>query len=216
MKAAANPLETDLQTQINILQSESVLRQVIAKLDLGTKLLAEKDEEPPLRLAQSPASARVEAGLGSRRHPAPGGREPEGSPAGQHAAGRNPLRFHRPAPGRRRRQHPDRRVHPARTSNPTGKPPSRPASGSPVRWKTSASSSRNPKSSSRPMPAPRAFCSPRRRIMSPKTSCASFSRNSPGPRPIASPSSRNTSWRLRHPRIRFPKCWMMPPSRITR
>jgi capsular exopolysaccharide synthesis family protein len=36
-----NPLETDLQTQVNILQSESVLSQVIAKLDLGTKLAAE-------------------------------------------------------------------------------------------------------------------------------------------------------------------------------
>ena len=39
-----NPLETDLQTQVNILQSESVLGGVIAKLDLGTKLAAEKDK----------------------------------------------------------------------------------------------------------------------------------------------------------------------------
>jgi capsular exopolysaccharide synthesis family protein len=41
---AANPLETDLQTQVNILQSESVLGGVIAKLDLGTKLAAGKDK----------------------------------------------------------------------------------------------------------------------------------------------------------------------------
>ena len=43
-EGGANPLETDLQTQVNILQSESVLGQVIAKLDLGTKLAAEKDK----------------------------------------------------------------------------------------------------------------------------------------------------------------------------
>ncbi len=42
---SANPLETDLQTQVNILQSESVLRQVIAQLELPKKLLAEKDKE---------------------------------------------------------------------------------------------------------------------------------------------------------------------------
>ncbi len=41
---AANPLETDLQTQVNILQSESVLSQVIAKLDLGKKLAADKSQ----------------------------------------------------------------------------------------------------------------------------------------------------------------------------
>ena len=39
-EGAANPLGTDLQTQVNILQSESVLGQVIAKLDLGKKLPA--------------------------------------------------------------------------------------------------------------------------------------------------------------------------------
>jgi capsular exopolysaccharide synthesis family protein len=44
-EASANPLETDLQTQVNILQSESVLGRVIAKLDLGTKLLAAKDKD---------------------------------------------------------------------------------------------------------------------------------------------------------------------------
>jgi capsular exopolysaccharide synthesis family protein len=43
-EASADPLQTDLQTQVNILQSESVLSQVIAKLDLGTKLAAEKDK----------------------------------------------------------------------------------------------------------------------------------------------------------------------------
>jgi capsular exopolysaccharide synthesis family protein len=43
-EGAVNPLETDLQTQVNILQSESVLSQVIAKLDLVTKLAAEKDK----------------------------------------------------------------------------------------------------------------------------------------------------------------------------
>src|ERR1019366_1146369 len=41
---AANPLGTDLQTQVNILQSESVLGQVIAKLDLATKLPAVRDK----------------------------------------------------------------------------------------------------------------------------------------------------------------------------
>ena len=43
-EGAANPLETDLQTQVKILQSESVLGQVIAKLDLGTRLAAENDQ----------------------------------------------------------------------------------------------------------------------------------------------------------------------------
>ena len=43
-EGGSDPLATDLQTQVNILQSESVLSQVIAKLDLGTKLAAEKDK----------------------------------------------------------------------------------------------------------------------------------------------------------------------------
>jgi capsular exopolysaccharide synthesis family protein len=40
----SNPLETDLQTEIGILQSESVLKQVIAKLDLATRLPAQQEK----------------------------------------------------------------------------------------------------------------------------------------------------------------------------
>jgi capsular exopolysaccharide synthesis family protein len=43
-EGGSNPAESDLQTQISILQSESVLSQVIAKLDLGKKLAAEKNQ----------------------------------------------------------------------------------------------------------------------------------------------------------------------------
>ena len=40
----SNPLETDLQTEIGILQSESVLKQVIAKLELATRLPAQQQK----------------------------------------------------------------------------------------------------------------------------------------------------------------------------
>src|ERR1035441_8321343 len=43
-QGGSDPLATDLQTQVNILQSESVLSQVIAKLDLGAKLPADKNQ----------------------------------------------------------------------------------------------------------------------------------------------------------------------------
>jgi capsular exopolysaccharide synthesis family protein len=65
-EGGANPLETDLQTQVNILQSESVLGQVIAKLDLGTKLAAEKDKgrlsawRKALRLPEPKPASTVE------------------------------------------------------------------------------------------------------------------------------------------------------------
>ena len=98
MKAAANPLETDLQTQVNILQSESVLGQVIAKLDLGTKLAAEKDKgrlsawRKALHLPESKPASTVEDILPLVA------RQPEGSHASQHAPGRRsstipPTRF---------------------------------------------------------------------------------------------------------------------------
>jgi polysaccharide biosynthesis transport protein len=65
-EGVANPLETDLQTQVKILQSESVLGQVIAKLDLGTKLLAEKNKgrlsawRKALHLPESKPASTVE------------------------------------------------------------------------------------------------------------------------------------------------------------
>jgi succinoglycan biosynthesis transport protein ExoP len=64
-EGAANPLGTDLQTQVNILQSESVLGQVIAKLDLATKLAAAKDKgllsawRKALRLPESKPASTV-------------------------------------------------------------------------------------------------------------------------------------------------------------
>ena len=65
-EGAENPLASDLQTQVNILQSESVLGQVIAKLDLGTKLAAEKDHgrlsawRQALHLPESKPASAVE------------------------------------------------------------------------------------------------------------------------------------------------------------
>jgi capsular exopolysaccharide synthesis family protein len=38
-----NPLETDLETQIRIIQSDSILKQVIAKLGLSAKVVAERE-----------------------------------------------------------------------------------------------------------------------------------------------------------------------------
>ena len=43
-EGGVNSLETELQTQVNILQSESVLRAVIDRLDLASRIPAEKDQ----------------------------------------------------------------------------------------------------------------------------------------------------------------------------
>ena len=112
------PPQYDLQTQAKILQSESVLERVIAKLHLEEKLSAGEGPRPPLCLAQRPGSARVEIGLASRRGPAAGHEEPESQHGGQHAAGGDPLRLQGPAACRRLPQRPDHRVHPAEYRGP--------------------------------------------------------------------------------------------------
>ena len=217
MKAAANPLETDLQTQVSILQSESVLKQVIAKLDLGDETgLAEKDKgrlsawRKALHLPESKPAATVDDIL-----PLVAGNLKVRAQANTRLV---EILYDStdPRPGRRHRQHPDRRVHPPEPRIPLANHPEdrRVAHRADGRRPHQAREIRT--SSSRPMPAPRACCSPRRRTTSPKRSCASSSRNSPRPRPIASPRSPNTSWPPPHPPIRFPKCSTMPPSRTTR
>jgi polysaccharide biosynthesis transport protein len=42
-EGGSDPLQTDLQTQINVLQSESVIKQVIGSLDLSAKLASQKE-----------------------------------------------------------------------------------------------------------------------------------------------------------------------------
>ena len=64
---------------------------------LRTKLLAEKDKGRLSAWRKALGLPESKPSLDDRRYPAPGGREPEGSHASQHAASRNPLRFHRPA-----------------------------------------------------------------------------------------------------------------------
>ncbi|MBZ5586325.1 MAG: polysaccharide biosynthesis tyrosine autokinase [Acidobacteriia bacterium] len=65
-EGASNPAESDLQTQVSILRSESVLGGVIVKLDLGTKLLAGKDKSrfsawrKALHLPESKPASTVE------------------------------------------------------------------------------------------------------------------------------------------------------------
>ncbi len=66
-EAGATPLETDLQTQISILQSESVLKQVIAQLDLPTRLPAQREKSrlaawrKALHLPEAKSAATVES-----------------------------------------------------------------------------------------------------------------------------------------------------------
>lgn len=65
-EGAAQPSESDLQTQISILQSELLLKQVIANPDLSAKLVAEKERSrfsawrKALRLPESKPASVVE------------------------------------------------------------------------------------------------------------------------------------------------------------
>ena len=107
------PPQYDLQTQAKILQSESVLERVIAKLQSRSRSCSRKGPWPPFRLAQCFGSAGVEVGLAPRRGPARGHQEPESQHGAQHAPGRDPLRLQGPAARRRLPQRPDHRIHPA-------------------------------------------------------------------------------------------------------
>ena len=66
---------SDIQTQAKILQSESLLDRVAAKLDLGGKLFPRRGKRPPRCLAQGLGFTRGEAGANPRKDPDPGCQE---------------------------------------------------------------------------------------------------------------------------------------------
>ena len=186
-----NPIS---RQQVKILQSESVLERVIAKLDLEKRLSRRTDTgrlsawRNALGLPESQPALTREEVLRA------GYQEPESSHRDQHAACRNPLRFHRPAACRRLRQRPNHRVHPAEPRGPledhaangrVAHPPDgrRPDQAREIRRRATE------------------LCAGFRpavhfgeKTTSPRRSSGSFRRNSPRPRPIVSPSNRNTSW----------------------